>query len=914
VASLVADVRRRLRPWYLGHDALAAAASWVRRNPSAAREQLGSVVVHLPVTVGRDEHELVDVLAEVLDVVVLVGATGDAAADEPAIELADRFRSSAASAFPTGGVVVGTSVLGAPSADTEVLLTLRALMQRHRDGVALERIAVVHGGAEPYPRLLHEAFELAGIPTNGSGVRTLAATMVGRTLLGALALPDHGWRRDDVIAWLSGGPLQDDEGRVPASRFDRVSRRAGVVGGLDQWAGHLTTHVELLDERLAQLDQSGDDTDDIESLRRRITDDRAATRRLAALVDGLAGELEPSSPPSTWAAWTAWARRFLTTWLHLPSDHPDVDLGDEFQAELDVDDVLARLAVLDDVDPGPDLGRFRRALEHELSAPAPRTSRFGRGVLVGPVDVVVGLDLDVVFVVGMSESVFPTRTRADALLPDDERAAVGAALPQRTERARHAHRTFLAALGAAPERVLSYARGDQRQGRVVRPSRWLLDTLGALEGRDRRVFSRDLDQLAPLHGWTSVPSLPAAILSPLEPASLADHDLRSLLQWFAGHGRLDDHPLASSDEVLRLGLLARHERRRQGFSRFDGDVARVATPSPTEGGALSPTSLQSYAVCPRRYLFAQVLRVSVTERPETIQRISARERGSLVHEILERFLAHETDLERDQRVRPDQPWSAAHMAVLAEIADEVFDEYEQKGLTGRALLWDLDRAAIRRDLQRFLTEDDRRREARRCIPEAAELSFGPADGTPVTIALHDGRTLGFKGFADRIDLTEDGGAVVVDYKTGRDEDYRALEDDPVVRGTMLQLPIYGLAARARYGPVPVHSSYWFLNERAGFKELGYDLDAERLDRFVDALEVIVGGIESGAFPGRPGAEDTYRSKFANCRRCDFDPICPNDRERAWQRAKDAPVLAGYVKLSEGRDTKDDPQAGDEVAR
>ena len=107
----------------------------------------------------------------------------------------------------------------------------------------LERIAVVHGGAEPYPRLLHEAFALAGIPTNGAGVRSLAATMAGRTLLGALALPDHDWRRDDVIGWLSGGPLHDAEGPVPATGFDRVSRRAGVVAGLEQWTDHLAAHL-----------------------------------------------------------------------------------------------------------------------------------------------------------------------------------------------------------------------------------------------------------------------------------------------------------------------------------------------------------------------------------------------------------------------------------------------------------------------------------------------------------------------------------------------------------------------------------------------------------------------------------------------------------------------------------------------
>jgi ATP-dependent helicase/nuclease subunit B len=899
VARLVTDVRRRLSPWYLDHDAIVAAADIVERDPRTARAGLGHVLVHLPTTLGIDERRLVRALADALPVVVLVGATGDAAADEPVAELAERLRPGTASTFPAGEVVSGTAVVASPSADSEALLALRGVMQRNRDGVALERIAVVHGGAEPYPRLLHESFALAGIPTNGAGVRPLASTMAGRTLLGALALPDHEWRRDDVIGWLSGGPLHDAEGPVPATQFDRVSRRAGIVAGLDQWTDHLAAHALAVDERVARLAERDDEEVETDAARARLTDEQSLTRRLAALVDTLAGELEPSSAPATWVAWASWARRFMRERLRLPDETTDVDLSDERQAQLELDEVLGRLSVLDAVDPGPDMGRFRRALEHELSAPAPRTSRFGRGVLVGPVESVVGLDLDVLFVVGMREGAFPSRARDDALLPDDERAVASSDLPLRNDRARHAHATYLAALAAAPERVLSFSRGDQRRGRAVRPSRWLLDTLGHLVGDQRRLFSRDLDTLGDVAGWTSVPSMVAAVRSPLEPASAADHDLRSLLDWFEHEHHLDGHPLVAADPVLGLGLLARHDRQRLGFTRFDGRVDRVNTPSPTDGGALAPTSLEAYAVCPRRYFMAQVLRVPVAERPEDIQRISPRDKGSLVHEILERFLARETALDRSERIRPGQRWSDAHAVVLDEIADEVFDEYVQRGLTGRTLLWELDRSAIRRDLHRFLTEDDRRRSERACVPEAVELRFGPGDATPVAVHLRDGRSLAFKGVADRIDRTDSGRVVVVDYKTGGDRNFSDLVNDPVMRGTKLQLPIYGLAARARYDEVDVRTSYWFLSEKADFKERGYDLDDASLDRFGEALEVIVHGIESGAFPARPGAEDSFLSTFANCSYCDFDPICPTDREQAWERVKAAPVLSAYVELSEG---------------
>ena len=67
----------------------------------------------------------------------------------------------------------------------------------------------------------------------------LAATLVGRTLLGALALVERGWRRDDVMAWLAGAPILDNGRPTPATAWDRISRRAGITAGLESWRDHL---------------------------------------------------------------------------------------------------------------------------------------------------------------------------------------------------------------------------------------------------------------------------------------------------------------------------------------------------------------------------------------------------------------------------------------------------------------------------------------------------------------------------------------------------------------------------------------------------------------------------------------------------------------------------------------------------
>ena len=86
-----------------------------------------------------------------------------------------------------------------------------------------------------------------------------------------------------------------------------------------------------------------------------------------------------------------------------------------------VDRALDRLACLDAVEESVDLDVFTRTLELELETDLGRVGRMGEGVLVGSVSMGVGLDLDLVVVLGLAEGLFPSPTRDDSLLPDHER-------------------------------------------------------------------------------------------------------------------------------------------------------------------------------------------------------------------------------------------------------------------------------------------------------------------------------------------------------------------------------------------------------------------------------------------------------------------------------------------------------------
>ncbi|MGH9047923.1 MAG: RecB family exonuclease, partial [Acidimicrobiales bacterium] len=172
------------------------------------------------------------------------------------------------------------------------------------------------------------------------------------------------------------------------------------------------------------------------------------------------------------------------------------------------------------------------------------------------------------------------------------------------------------------------------------------------------------------------------------------------------------------------------------------------------------------------------------------------------------------------------------------------------------------------------------------------------------VELRSGRTARFGGSVDRVDRGSDGSLVVSDYKTGSQAALRDLKRDPVAAGTKLQLPTYALAAKAHLDwNGKVWARYWNVSWNRAFPSLLCDIDERLLERFNHVVATIAEGIEAGVFPGTPG-DETFRrrrSTFENCVYCDFDAVCPTDRDLRWSVASRAPEVASVVELREPPD-------------
>ena len=914
--------RRTVDDWYDADDLAEAAAQVLRQGETPALDDLGMMVIYLPEGVSPAGAGLIEELARRGRCSVLIATTGEDDADRPARELAGKLRPLFGTDVEQVGVgdnppssSTGTTLHIAPSAHEELRWVIRqVVLEASEGGVPIHRMAVLYRLDSPYATLIPDELAMAGIPMSGPGRTPRAESGIGRVLLGLLRLAGSEFRRSDVMSWLTGSPVSPPYGRTPGfnpSRWDILTRRAGIIGGVEQWRLRLDRYAGGLEEDADERERMGE----IDEVRAASLKAEAASARHAAdFIAQLAADLEPPAPPGSWTGYCKWAKDLLGVYLsrELPADGPAAKR--EQDARREVDRLLDELPSADTVSDPPTLDAFRQTIEEALGAAGGTLGPTGGGVFVSSFAAAAGMSFDVIWMVGMIEGGVPPPIRPDPLLPESSWIAAGGR-PRGSERIASERREFLSAMASAPRRALSYPVADGGSQRQAYPSRWFLEQVSSLEGR--RIYAGDLPSLRG-RPWLTVDDSGVQALNRSSGTSLADiHDynLHRLLRWRRDGGRTRQHPLARQGPLSGAIELGRSRSLRR-WTEFDGNLTGVASSAKFAvdlGEApVSPTRLENWAACPLRYFLGQVLRLSALETPEETVSISAADRGRLVHGILERFISDAVS--SDSLPMAGGLWSAEDRDRLWQVAEQAFANAEQNGQTGKPLLWQLDKQGIREDLESFLEEDAKLRSVLGTGRVLVETRFGfNRDGLDVT---DDETHLRFRGYIDRVDVSADGGSVtVIDYKTGSARPYEDLDDDPIDRGKRLQLGVYSLAAR-RLAPEAssVRAAYWFTTNNGGFAFAPsdyFDIDDDAtLERFRDGVSAVVSGIREGVFPANPGPMANFgaESDHKNCHYCDFDSLCPARRAVMWGNKKSDQRLAGYIRLSEGGESGNEEQA------
>lgn len=769
--------------------------------------------------------------------------------------------------IPDRPVQAYVKLISAPGVAHEVQAIARQILTRiATPGASFSDMAVLPRNPAEYERTIRDLFDAAGIPYVFLDGTPALDTRAGRLLRLLMRSRLGDYPRPDTMEFLGLAPLRQqllkESPEASPADWDRYSREAGIVKGREHWRRipDMRRRVEWRIERIQKETVGEPDQATLAILRR----DLGSLRVFERVVNLLLKRLSEIPEQGTVGELMGRLLRSLLSLTALP------------EQDRAVVRTLAQVARETVADEQVSLQIFGSLLDDLLADRLPPTNVYRTGrVVVSSLSGARGLPFKVVFIPGLVERSFPPPARQDPIVLDSERetlnAAFGAGLMTKERRSADEQFAFRHALGAAAEAlVLSYPRLDAATGQVRVPSHFLLRVAEALTGAPADYNSLEkLTERIPLGRFDAGAT----------PATAGEWDLSLTVHALSARrpGKLSGLPGFGA-----ISRGTRAEASRWGTTRFteyDGVLAIPVTPPPT----LAATQLETYGLCPFKFFGDRILGVREIDEPESVETLTPLDRGSIVHDILERLMS---GLARDKMLPLDGARIDEYRNRLKGTAHDVFREFERSGAVGYPFMWRVEQERILTDLEAFLALEIAESEG--FVPTFFEARFGPTRwGTPPPGSSPQplevdakGRQLRLTGYIDRIDVHPSGTARVIDYKSGA---IYGEKDDLFRGGQSLQLPIYLLAADQMLKANGIRADtaeaqYYYITSKGRFRRIRFARGAltRRGEEFATILQTMAEGIAAGLFPQNPDGGK-------NCEWCPFQPVCGHGRARLVER-------------------------------
>ena len=839
----------------------------------------------------RDE-EAIRVFADILNVVpTLVQPDRESTA-------LDRLRQHVFEIAPPPPAPMDTTVefVSATDENRECVEIARSILAAAKSGVSFDRMAVLLRNPGLYQPLLEDSFRRAGIQaffTHG----TQRPNPGGRALLALLACASERLSASRFSEYLSLGQMPDPQkpGEPPAETpwippqgelyadlsspevqlpaedvsnsgtdaespviagtlrspryWERLLVDAAVIGGYDRWVRRLEGLGKELRKRIEELGSEDDPA------RIRLEQDIARLDNLQQFALPLVRFLNQLPVTATWKEWLDRLEQLAAIAIR----QPEMVLS-----------VLAELRPMGSIGPVT-LDEVREAVSDRLTflRTEPAERRYGK-VFVSTIAEVSGLSFDIVFLPGLGEDIFPTKTFEDPLLLDGQRAAVSCYLPTQDTRVRRERMLLHLAASSARSRLwISYPRMDLGQGRARGPSFYALDVLRAitgeipeLRGLEQRAVETSQSQI----GWPA-PRNPIVAIDDAEyDLAIISSVLRKPSAEVSGAGRY----LMETSPPLARSLRARWCRWEKSWSPSDGIHFQSADPALAilnqrrlTAHPYSATALQHFAICPYRFALRSIYRLQPRDEISALERMDPLTRGSLFHAVQFRLLSRLNSVNM-------LPISTANHAGAVEIADQVLDEiqdiYREELNPAIPRVWESEVEELRWDLRGWIRQVVHAPDNGQWTPGWFELAFGLPGGPdqdprsiPVPVALPEGIQL--RGAIDMIE-ERSGHIRITDHKTGK------VLPEPmrfIGKGEVLQPLLYAQAAEALLGKTAVQSRLFYCTETGGYRIIEVPINDQSRDAIKQAINLMDSSIAAGFLPAAP--------REGACGYCDYHSVC-----------------------------------------
>lgn len=509
----------------------------------------------------------------------------------------------------------------------------------------------------------------------------------------------------------------------------------------------------------------------------------------------------------------------------------------------------------------------------------PRPNRSGR-VLVTTAADARGLPHQHLFILGLSEGLFPMPVGEDPLYLDSERVTltkVGVTLKTRAERADDDGIFY--ELISLPYDSLTLSRPSAQDGQpwpeshLWRAAMAVFGTPNVQRLRVGEVVSAD-----------EAASLGEAMLATVDGLTSADSDkppeaVGSLYNWLLQAHTSGWAHIHAARRVETRRLTARVSHHPISYDQYSGvlrdeRLRQRAAETLREERVWSATQLNDYGVCGFRFFAKRLLKLDVMEEPE--EGLDVLQRGSLIHRILE--MTYLRVLGEELAISPDN--TDAALDILTTEARDILKTAPEDFNFRPSPLWTKESASLVARLKllvmRDFSEDHPLRKHfgnTRRYAYRMEAEFGNTPATQVNLPLPEGGMAQVRGVIDRIDrlIHEDGreAFVVMDYKSGTTK-YKV---DDMREGRNFQMIVYLWAAQTLLANHPnaevAGGVFWHVpnNEVSGVLTL--DAAGEVTGQAMMLLEGFMAAMREGDFAVQPSKTEAGRC----VRYCEYHQLC-----------------------------------------
>jgi len=731
--------------------------------------------------------------------------------------------------------------------ENEVRGALREILQLE---APLDEVEIAYTVDSPYLGLLCDAAECLDAPAAFYGGIPVTLTRPGQALAGFYRWIGSGFEAGELIGLCRAGLLRFGDAleagdTLAPYHLATFLQQSGVVRGRGFYLRGLDRLLEGLQGRARAQREDGMPPGRLETERARLLEARRVMACLLSLIP---------EPRTTLSCVVQAGLAFLNTFAPVRNDRDGTSreslqnrLG-ELADGVDLEGSVERLAQW--------LGELVSTHRSEASAARPGH------LYVAPLERAGYTGRKRLYVLGMAEGAFPGGATEDAILLDDERAALSGELSLQRTRPREQVWRLVRALGMAGGKVslLACCR-DLVDGRETYPS---------------ALFQQAAEQLG-----RSLAEAPTVSSVP-EPGRALDG-----VEAMLGARRTEGFEAAVRVRFpwLVAGQAAVLARAQPALTRFDGWLGRETPELDVAGGntVLSASRLETLTACPYRYFLRYVLGAAPPDEAaaDPTRWLTPLEYGELLHDLF-------CDFMRTLKVRGEPPDGAQHAALLKEMLDRKIAQVQERIPAPYEAAYRDDCGRLARSAEIFLAEESRRKGAE---PVGFEVSFGfGREGAfdhaeAVSLNLSDRVRLLLRGRIDRVDRRADG-YEIWDYKTGSARAYD--ETDALRGGIHLQWALYAYAlnrileARGQADRV-LRSGYFFASDR----EYGRRIAARPPERsaFADLLSPLFDLVSQGCF--------FHVQRDDSCAYCDYNGLCAGEQRLA-SRMKEIEASEGIA--------------------